>query len=63
MLAIDPIEAEIDKIRDDIYEKTKNMSNAELLDYFHKIAEKAAKKYGFNLVESLNTSMIKEISE
>jgi hypothetical protein len=56
----DTIEAEIDKIRIDIYEKTKHMSDSEFLDYFRKIGENAAKKYGFKLVESLGSNNVEK---
>ena len=49
---IHPIEREIDRIRLEIYEETKNMTRAEIREYYRKSAEEAAKKYGFKIVSS-----------
>jgi hypothetical protein len=49
-----PIEDEIDQIRIDLYEKTKNMSLEEFQDYFATRAEATAKKYGFTIAYHLN---------
>jgi len=46
------IENEIDKIRLEIYNKTKHMTNQELTEYYRKSGEESAKKYGFKIVES-----------
>ena len=48
---IDPIEQEIDEIRLKIYEETKDMSPAQLSEYYRRSAEAAAEKYGFRIVE------------
>ena len=48
------IEDEIDRIRLEIYEETKHMTPAQRIERTNKIAETAAKKYGFKLVSSLN---------
>jgi len=50
----DTIEDEIDRIRLKIYEETKHMTPAQRIERTNKIAETAAKKYGFKLVSSLN---------
>jgi hypothetical protein len=42
----------IDKVRIDIYEKTKNMSLEEFQEYFRRSGEEVARKYGFTIVES-----------
>jgi hypothetical protein len=47
------IEDEIDRIRVSIYEKTKNMSCQEFLEYFKKRGEEASKKYGFQIAKSM----------
>jgi hypothetical protein len=43
----------IDKVRVEIYEETKHMSNDELHEYFRKYSEEASKKYGFTFVQPL----------
>jgi hypothetical protein len=43
------------KVRNDINEKTKNMSSEEYLAYFRKSSQELAKKYGFELVESADS--------
>jgi hypothetical protein len=52
----DTIEDELDKIRVDIYEETKNLSRKEFLEYFRKIGEEAAKKYGFTIAKPLDSN-------
>jgi hypothetical protein len=49
------IEDEIDQIRIDLYEKTKNMSLDEFQAYFTTRAEITAKKYGFTIAKSLDS--------
>jgi hypothetical protein len=44
------VEQEVNKIRVQIYEETKNMSIQERVDRVNKISEAAAKKYGFQRV-------------
>jgi len=46
------IEREINQIRLAIYEKTKNMTPAELTDYYKKSTEATIKKYGFKVIAS-----------
>ena len=48
------IEQEINQIRLQIYEKTKNMTVQERVERIRKIGETAAKKYGFKRVASAN---------
>jgi hypothetical protein len=45
-------EQEVDAIRLAIYEETKNMTDAELNEYYRRSGEAAAKKYGFKRVQS-----------
>jgi hypothetical protein len=44
------IEEELDRIRLNIYEKTKDMSPTQLTEYYRKSGEKSAKKYGFKII-------------
>ena len=46
------IEQEIDQIRLQLYEKTKDMTPEQLTDYYRKSGEASAKKYGFEIVAS-----------
>ena len=46
----DLIEQEINSIRLEIYENTKNMTPAQLTEYYRKSGETSAKKYGFKIV-------------
>jgi len=48
------IEQEIDRIRLEIYEETKDMTPAQRAERTNKIAEAAAKKYNFTLVKRAN---------
>ena len=43
------IENEIDKIRLEIYEKTKDMTPAQRMEYYRKSGERATKKFGFKI--------------
>jgi hypothetical protein len=43
----------IHKARIELYEKTKNMSNEELQDYFRKSREEAVKQYGLTIAYHL----------
>jgi hypothetical protein len=46
------IEKEINQIRLQIYEETKDMDPSELTEYYMKSAEAASKKYGLTFVPS-----------
>jgi len=52
MKAISNVEREVNKIRLRIYEKTKNMPPEERAERTNKIAETAAKEYGFKIVSN-----------
>ena len=52
MKTIRSVEQEVNQIRLMIYEKTKNMTPAELTEYYRKSGEASAKKYGFKIVAS-----------
>lgn len=54
MKTINTIEQEVDKIRLRIYEKTKDMTPAQLTEYFKKSGENSAKKYGFKIITGTN---------
>jgi len=56
MKTINKIEQEINQIRLQIYEETKNMTLAELLKHQQKNADEIAKKYGFKFVENVNNN-------
>jgi hypothetical protein len=40
------IEVEIDAIRDELYEETKNMTRSERTEYFNSLANQARREYG-----------------
>ncbi len=50
------IEQEVNKIRLQIYEETKDLSREQRIERTNKIAEDAAKKYGFKIVASAKDS-------
>jgi hypothetical protein len=52
------IEDELDAIRLNIYERTKNMSRKEFLEYFNKLGDEMAEKYGFKIVDSLDSPKV-----
>jgi hypothetical protein len=62
------IEQEIDRIRLQIYEETKNMTAQERVERINRIGESAAKKFGFKIVASAKEKkqiepLFKELSE
>jgi hypothetical protein len=52
MKAISAVEQEVNRIRLEIYEETKDLTPAQRAERTNKIAEAAAKKYGFKIVAS-----------
>ena len=52
MKTINKIEQEVNQIRLNIYEKTKDMTPAQLTEYYRKSGEATAQKYGFKIVAS-----------
>ena len=50
MRVYNPIEQEVNKIRLQIYEKTKDMTAEQLTEYYRKSGESSAQKYGFKIV-------------
>ena len=49
---ISKVEQEVNRIRLQIYEETKDMTPEQLTEYYRKSGESAAKKYGFKIVAS-----------
>jgi len=58
MKTISSVEQEINQIRLSIYEKTKDMTPAQRAERTNKIAEAAAKKYGFKIIASAKEKTI-----
>jgi len=56
MNTISKIEQEVNKIRLNIYEKTKDMTPAQLSEYYRQSTEDTIKKYGFKVVASARTN-------
>ena len=54
MKTISPIEQEVNQIRLAIYEKIKDMTPAQVTEYYRKSGEATAEKYGFRIIESAN---------
>ena len=52
MKAANTIEHEVNQIRLAIYEKTKDMTPAQLTEYYKKSTEATIKKYGFKIIEN-----------
>ncbi|MCL1865159.1 MAG: hypothetical protein FWF73_05035 [Spirochaetes bacterium] len=48
------IEQEIDQIRLQIYEKIKDMTPEQHIEYYRKSGEASAKKYGFTIIANAN---------
>ena len=55
-----PVEQEINKIRLAIYEKTKDMTPAQLTEYYKKSTEATIKKYGFKVITNANDNNMRE---
>jgi hypothetical protein len=53
MKTANTIEDEIDKIRLEIYEETKDMTPEQLMEYYRKSGEASARKYGFTIAEKV----------
>jgi hypothetical protein len=50
MKTANTIEQEVNKIRLQIYEKTKDMTPEQLTEYYKKSGEASSKKYGFKII-------------
>ena len=60
MKAISKIEQEVNQIRLEIYEKTKDMTPAQLTEYYRKSTDDTIKKYGFKVIASARENTIQE---
>ena len=49
------IERDLDRIRLKIHEETKHMTPTQYVDYYNRIGEAAAKKYGFTRVAGVKS--------
>jgi hypothetical protein len=58
MKTIGKVEREVNQIRLQIYEKTKDMTPSQLTEYYRHSGEASAKKYGFKIVASAKESII-----
>ncbi|MCL1865096.1 MAG: hypothetical protein FWF73_04720 [Spirochaetes bacterium] len=52
MRTISNVEQEVDRIRLEIYEETKDLTREQRIERTNKIAKAAAKKYGFKIIAS-----------
>ena len=50
MKAINKVEQEVNQIRLKIYEKTKDMTPAQLAEYYKQSTEDTVKQYGFRVI-------------
>jgi len=51
------IERDINRIRLEIYEETKNMTPEQRVEHTRKATDKTIKKYGFKLVDNVRRNM------
>jgi len=58
MKPISSIEKEVNQIRLQIYEKTKDMTPSQLTEYYRKSGEASAKKYGFKIIANAKENKI-----
>ena len=56
MKTISKVEQEVNQIRLQIYEKTKDMNPSQLTEYYKQSTEATIKKYGFKTVASAKVS-------
>jgi hypothetical protein len=54
MKAISKVEQELNRIRLEIYEETKNLTLEQRIERANKIGEAMGKKYGFKILQSTN---------
>jgi hypothetical protein len=59
METVNTIEQEVDQIRLQLYEKTKNMTPSQLTEYYQKSGEVSAKKYGFKIIASAKEKTVR----
>ena len=55
MKTIKKVEQEVNQIRLQIYEKTKDMTPSQITEYYRKSGEASAQKYGFKIIENANS--------
>jgi hypothetical protein len=53
MKTISPIEQEVNQIRLAIYEKTKEMTPAQITEYYKQSTEATIQEYGFKVIKSV----------
>ena len=56
-------EQEINQIRLQIYEKTKNMTPAQLTEYYKKSGKASSQKYGFKIIANAKENSIHPTSD
>jgi len=61
MKTISHVEQEINRIRLEIHEETKNLTREQRIERTNKIAEAAAKKYGLKIVASAKENNLKPL--
>jgi len=52
MKTINPVEQEVNQIRLAIYENIKDLTPAQVTEYYRKSGEATAKKYGFKIIDN-----------
>ena len=52
MKTISPIEQEVNQIRRAIYEKTKDMTPAQITEYYKQSTDATIQKYGFKVIKN-----------
>ena len=60
MKTISPIEQEINQIRLNTYEKTKDMTPAELTKYYKESTKDTIKKYGFKVIANAHEKNVEQ---
>ena len=60
MKAIGKTEQEVNQIRLGIYEKTKDMTPAQLTEYYRQSTEATIQKYGFKVIASASENIEQE---
>ncbi|MDR2719949.1 MAG: hypothetical protein LBC03_04005 [Nitrososphaerota archaeon] len=58
MKPISSIEKEVNQIRLQIYEKTKDLTPSQLTEYYRQSGEASAKKYGFKIIANAKENKI-----
>jgi hypothetical protein len=58
MKTISPIEQEVNQIRLSIYERTKDMTPAQISEYYKQSTEATIQKYGFKVIASASKYLV-----